>query len=709
MKNQAKNITFNNRMFFVLVFLFALISARLIYVANSSVVDKTNMKEFIANRNIKKTIMYANRGLILDAFGEKLSHNVNSYTVIAYLDASRTTNLNNPKHVVDKEKTAEALEDKINMSKEDILKILNRNVTNPDIKQVELGPGGRDITELTKQSIEALALPGIDFIKGLKREYPNGQFASYILGYVKKDDNGEMFGEMGIEKFYNDELKGSDGYKEFQKDIYGYQIADTPYVEIPAKSGHDIYLTIDSNVQIFLENALDSLVEKHSPEWGILTVMDAKTGAIVGSATSPTFNPKTKNIVNYNNPLTSYTFEPGSTMKIFSYMAAMEKGVYDGQEKYKSGTIVVKDSTIKDHNTVGWGTITYDQGFTYSSNVAATLLAQKVGKDYLTDYYKKLGFGKKTEIELSGELSGKINFKYDVELANAGFGQGITVTPVQMLQAMTAVTNSGVMLKPYIIDKIVDPNTNKVVYQSKKTEIANVASKETINHIIELLDETVNGSANDITARGFKTDSVTVIGKTGTAQVVGKNGKYLTGKYDYIRSFIGAFPKENPKYIVYIATNKLVGYNSNLGTTVKEIVENISKNKYLSDTDVISNKDNQYTMPQLNNKNIVNAIETIDKLTKKYVVLGDGDYVIDQYPKEKTKMHDNNLVLILTNYKLMKMPDAIGWSSTEINNYCNIIKLNCKLNDIGYVTQTSVKTDEIIDFKNTLIVDLKTK
>lgn len=704
MKRQAKRIEFNNFFFLLIVFFFAIISARLLYVANSDEVDGTNMKVFAANRNIKKQTLFANRGSVYSISGEVLAQNVTAYTVIAFLDESRTTNSKNPKHVVDKELTAKELSLLINMSEEKIMSLLNKKVY-----QVELGPGGRDIGEVTKQEIEKLSLPGISFVKGVKREYPYGQFASYVLGYAKKNDLGEITGEMGIESYYNEQLKGKDGYKIFQKDIYGYQIPDTPYQEENAVSGHDIYLTIDDNIQMFLENALNTLVDEYSPEWGILTVMDASSGAIVGSATFPTFDPKSKNIINYNNPLTSYTFEPGSTMKIYSFMAAMENNVYKGTDTYKSGTIDIKGTTVKDHNTKGWGVITYDQGFTYSSNVAATNLALKLGRKNLEDYYKKLGFGKKTGLELSGELDGKINLKYDIELANASFGQGISVTPIQMLQTMTPITNNGVLLKPYIIDKIIDPNTGKEIFTGKRQELGVVASQDTIDQIKNLMDETVNGEAPNITGSGFKTDAITVIGKTGTAQVVGNNGKYLTGKYDYIRSFIGTFPKEKPEYIIYIATNKLKGGNSILGKTIKEVVENISKNKYLSDLEDEYKKENIYQMPKLINKKIDASILEIQDDTSNYYVLGNGDKVIKQYPNSGSNVYKDSKVFILTNYTELKMPNIYDWSSNEIASFCNLIGLKYEFKEYGFAIHSSILENEIIDFNSLLIVDLKPK
>lgn len=700
MKKQVNQVELKLIYFVILVFCLAFISYRLIYISSSKEVDGVDVKKFAEGRNMKKTTLYAKRGSILDHKGEKLAHNVNAYTVIAYLAESRTTNPKNPQHVIDKYKTAKELAPLINMTEENILKLLERKAY-----QVELGPGGRDITELTKQKIMALDLPGIAFVKGQKREYPNEQFASYILGYVQKKDDGEMIGELGIEKYYNDQLKGIDGYKEFQRDAQGYQIPDTYSKEVKAIDGKDIYLTIDTNIQMFLENALKDLVDKHSPSWSVLTVMNAKTGAIVGSATHPNFNPKTKNIKNYNNPLTSYTYEPGSTMKIFSYMAAMENNVYNGEETFKSGTIKVANSTIKDANKTGWGTITYDKGFPYSSNVAATLLSKKLGREKLKNFYLKLGFGKKTDLELSGELNGIINFKYDVEVANAAFGQGITVTPIQMLQAMTPLANDGVMLKPYIIEKIVDPNTKEITYENGRKELGVVASTKTINHLKDLMDETVNGDDPYRTGKSFATEEIRVIGKTGTSQIAGPDGKYLSGKHQYIRSFIGMFPKENPEYIVYIVARDLKGFNRLLGETIVEIVENISKNEYLTSETINKFNEDIYEMPNLLNK----KTDTINSISKETIIIGNGEYIIDQYPKNGTKVHKDKKVFILTNTKEIKMPNILGWSSSDVINFCNIIGLKYKLNNYGFVSETSIKENEIINFKDTLIVDLKPK
>jgi penicillin-binding protein 2B len=229
-------------------------------------------------------------------------------------------------------------------------------------------------------------------------------------------------------------------------------------------------------------------------------------------------------------------------------MSAIEEKKYKGDQLYQSGHKTIGDYTIKDWNGHGWGKITYDVGFTYSSNTAAVKLAQSVGKAELINYYKRLGFGSKTGIELSNEYEGKLNINYNSELASASYGQGVTVTPIQMIQALTSITNDGTVLKPYIIDKIVDPNKGTVVYQGGRTEVEKIYSTHTVNKIIELMDNTVNNIEDKtITGKAYHTDAVRVIGKTGTADYTDKTGKYIADSVHVIRSFAGVFPKDYPE------------------------------------------------------------------------------------------------------------------------------------------------------------------
>lgn len=709
------NNTIRINIFFIIcvVLLFLGFFVKLSYVALNSQVEGTNLRELALNRSIATKTIAANRGRIYDNAGEILAQNVNSYKLIAYLNETRTTDERYPKHVVDKEYTAKMLADVLNknnieVTEEYLLGLLNQK----GLYQTEFGIAGRGLTENVKRQIEALDLPGIDFIKTSRRYYQNGNFASYIIGYAKTYetvDGTNIVGELGIEGYCNRYLKGKDGKITYQKDAYGYQMAGddkVTYIE-EALDGYDVYLTLDKQVQIFLDNAVEEM-NKYNPEWTVLAIADAKTGAIIGSSTYPSFNPNILDIEKYNNPLISHTYEPGSTMKIFSFMAAIEDpaGKYNGDELYMSGTIDVADYTIKDWNTYGWGKISFDVGFTYSSNVAAVNLAQRLGRKKMISYYSALGFGKKTGIELSNELSGDISIDYEVEVASSSYGQGITVTPIQMIQALTTLTNDGTVLKPYIIDKIVDPNTGEVVYTGKRKELNKVFSTSTVNKMIDLLDKTVNSDDRVATGRSYKTDAVRLIGKTGTANYVGSNGKYVTGTYTNIRSFAGVFPKENPEYIIYVASKDFAGATASLGKIITKLVESVAKYRNLDERPSDKDETKIVTLGNYLNTSVISSETKLINLGVKPIIIGSGTTVVDQYPKKNTKIGQKSIVFLITNGNEIKLPDMTGWSSSEVMNFANLAHIPVTLNGYGYVQSTNMNPGAIIDVTSTLVVEL---
>ena len=277
---KSKNYKSTSKIFIVFtLFCFAVIVVRTSYLALSTKIDGINIKEFASDRTIVKTSIPASRGTIYDVNGDVLAQNVSSYTLIAYLDPKRSENQKKLYHVEDKVTTAEKLSTVIDMKKEDILSILNQE----GLYQVEFGYAGKNLTEMEKEKIEALSLPGIDFIEDEKRYYPNGDFASYTIGYAKKNENGIITGELGIEALLNSALKGVDGEITYQKDRDGYKIAGTKELRVDAKNGDDIYLTIDSNIELFVEQALRENFSKYPSEWAVAVVADAKTGKNFGS------------------------------------------------------------------------------------------------------------------------------------------------------------------------------------------------------------------------------------------------------------------------------------------------------------------------------------------------------------------------------------------------------------------------------------------
>lgn len=688
----------------IVAFLFVAAIIKLSYVVLSSKVDGVDLQAMSASITTTEEILYANRGNIYDVNGELLATTVNAYTVIAYLDESRTTDANNPRHVVDKEATAAALAPLLGMTEERILELLNK-----DAYQVELGPGGRGITEVLKGAIEELELPGIDFISdSKKRYYTNSTFASYIIGYAKENEEKKLVGELGIEGYYDEILSGTNGKTKYLKyTSSNYRIPNTPEETTEAVDGSDIYLTIDFDIQNKAENAVKEMQDNYNTDWAIFTVMDANTGAIVASATSPNFNPNdTNTITSYMNPLVSYQYEPGSVMKIFSFASAIEEGLYDGDEVYMSGSIQVDSETVISDAETDWGEITFDTGFAYSSNVAATTLAFRLlenGDKKLPDYYDALGFGKKTGIELANEVSGDMDVVYKSELASSSFGQGISVTPIQMLQAISSMTNDGNIIKPYIVDKIVDSEGN-VTYEGKRTVVNSVYSSTTVEKMHELMHKMVYEGITD----AWIIDGLSLMGKTGTAQIASANGGYLDGEYDTIRSFAGIFPEEDPEYIVYVAARKFEGSGRSFAGVVTSAIEEIAKHAKLTEETKEVDLSKVIDIDNYLSKDIGTVTTLLENKKINVIVIGNGKYITNQYPIKNSTVLENGKLFLVTNATEIKMPDMIGWSLSDVKNYCNLIGLALDYSGYGYVVSQSLATDTVIDVTNmTLTVQLE--
>ena len=713
-KEKIKSNIIIYKWLYVLIFLFFVIFAfRLSYLClvDYKVGDST-ITAFINNRNTIEEVIYPTRGDILDKNGNVLAQSVSSYTVIAYLSETRSEGSEEPLHVVDKKATAEALSSLINMSVEDIMKLLEK-----DAYQVELGPGGRNLSQIQMEKIKELNLPGIDFISDTKRYYPNGDFASYMLGYTKtKEEDGvsTIVGELGIEEYYNETLTGSTGFVTYEKDRYGYKIANgREYIE-PADDGDDIYLTVDNNIQLFIENAVKKMSADSEAEWTLMVVADAKSGAILGYSSTPSFDPNIRNMTSYIDPIVGNAYEPGSTMKIFSYMCAIESGNYKGDDKYMSGSktyeseITGEKVTINDWKKEGWGEITYDQGFALSSNIAvANLVETAIGKSELSACYSNYGFGKTTGFTLKRESKGSIDFNYQIEVATAGYGQGITTTPIQHIQALTAIANNGVMLKPYIVSKIVDSNTGNVNFEGKRTEIKQIASEETINKIKELMASVVTPNSETSTGYAYYMEDYNIIGKTGTAQIFDyEKGEYLKGESDYIYSFSGLYPGDDPEIIIYTAIKKPKDSNNYIAPAVKEVIQNISNYLNIKEDKVINTS---YKIESYINKDTTSVMDNLKDTGINLIVIGDGNKIVSQYPNSNTDLTKGDNLILLTNNYDKKMLNLIGLSFKEVKIILDYMDINYTIEGNGYVYEQSVSEGTVLNPDDVITIKLNEK
>ncbi|WP_423801633.1 penicillin-binding protein [Neobacillus sp. SAB-20_R2A] len=702
-------------LFIIFSLLFFVLLCRFLFIQVTGEAAGQKLSALAQEKYNRNGTIPAVRGVIYDRNGEVVAEDTASYTLVAILDKKMTTDPKKPMHVKDPEKTAKELAKYIKMDESEIYRRLS-------IKgrfQVEFGKAGKDITHDTKTKIEALKLPGITFIRDSKRFYPNGTFASHLIGYtdsVKQKDNTFKYeGIMGVEKSYNDALTGKDGKIQYESDKWGYILPTGKEKVTPAKDGNDVYLTIDKKIQTFLEDAMDKVVKDYKPKKIIAIVADPKTGEILAMGQRPSFDPKTKDGIDksWHNEAIETSFEPGSTMKIFTLAAAVQENVFDPNELYQSGSYRVtdKDKAIHDHNGSGWGSITYLEGVQRSSNVAfAKIAKEKLGFERFREYLTKFGFDKPTGIELPNETSGKIQYTYPIEKITTAYGQGTAITPMQQIQAATAVANGGKMVKPHVVKKIINHDTGETIKEETAEVVSSPISAETASKVLDYLETVVTSPKG--TGGRYKIDGYSVAGKTGTANIPGPDGKYLSGVNNYMFSFLGIAPKEDPKLIVYVAVQQpdLKGLDAGQGAIpVSAIFNPVMQNSlhYLNIQPSTTEKTNVSELPDLQGMDVNEAVKSLKDKGIEAVVLGTGTEVDKQLPKAGTEILEGEKVVIRTNGELTA-PDLTGWSLRDVMKVANLAGLNLNPKGKGYVVSQNIQPQALLRKDDFLIVELKT-
>ena len=381
--------------YFMILFLllFLLLLARFFYIQATGTVHNQDLDTLAKQKHSKTGVLEANRGTIYDQNGHVLAQDANSYKLVAELKGA--------KPVENKEDTAKKIAGVLGKDEAKILATLNKEGRS----QVEFGNLGKGLTKEQKEQIEALKWPGISFITENARVYPNGDFASYVVGHARPDDKGIAIGQFGLEKSLDKYLGAANGKVAYTGDRRGVSL-DGGKVNVKApKNGDNVYLTLDQRIQSYLEDAMKEASKHYEPESLIGIVADPKTGKILAMSSKPSYDPNQENNKYFYNDAIANAFEPGSTMKIFTLAAAINEGVYKGQDYYQSGTYQVGNRKIKDHNGgAGWGSITFDEGVERSSNVAFAILGdQKLGPDRFRKYIHAFGLDEKTNIDLPGE------------------------------------------------------------------------------------------------------------------------------------------------------------------------------------------------------------------------------------------------------------------------------------------------------------------
>ncbi len=517
---------------------------------------------------------------------------------------------------------------------------------------------------------------------------------------------------MGIESALNNELTGKNGTLKYESDLWGYLLPDGEENIKPAQNGNDVYLTIDKKIQTFLEDAMNKVNEEYQPKKIIAIVANPKTGEILAMGQRPSFHPKTREGIDksWHNEAIENSFEPGSTMKIFTLSAAVEEGVFNPNEWYQSGSYRVTPNSkpIRDHNGSGWGSITFLEGVQRSSNVAFARLAnEKLGFDTYREYLTKFGFDQPTGIDLPNETSGKIVYQYPIDKITTAFGQGTAITPIQQIQAATAVANDGKMMKPYVVSKIVDSNSGKVVKEGEPKVAGKPISAETAKEVRDILETVVTSPKG--TGSRYKIDGYSVAGKTGTAQIPGAKG-YLTGAQNYIFSFLGMAPKDDPELIVYVAVQQpeIKTYFDG-SIPVSQIFNSVMKNslQYLNIKPVSMEKAKTNTLTNYANHSIDTALNDLTKKGLDAIVIGDGNTVLEQTPAPNVSVLEGEKVILKTDGEL-KMPDLTGWSRRDVLILAKMADLKLTITGNGYAVSQNLTQGTVVKKGTYLIVNCLT-
>lgn len=685
--------------------------------------SQTDLSPYVDSSNTVVEYTKAMRGNLYDRNGNVIAQDAKTYNIVCILDENRPSIDGEITYVKDKEATASALSKILLIDYDKVLALLSQ-----DIYQTELGSAGRNLSKNTKDEIEALELPGIEFTDSIQRLYPNHTFASNLIGYAITDENGSTVGQMGLELYLDSYLAGQDGKRVYQVDKNGYVLPGMKEETVSAINGNDVYLTLDAGIQQALETAFKETEQKFNATsvWG--GVMEIDTGKVIAWGQSPSFDPNSlENITNYNNIGSQSAFEPGSTMKTFDWAAAINEGKYDGSaladgnEFCWTSDADNNPSKTSKENSMGaciynasqkkWGTVTLDDGLVYSLNtVAATIETEYITPAVYEQYLQDFGFFQKVDTDGLPESAGIKQFTWPADKLSLSYGQGSTVTMLQMFQAYSAIFSDGTMVKPYFVESIRDPyDSSNVIYQAETDVTGNPITEETAQQIQSILYDVVNRS--DGPARFYKIPECELMGKTGTAEVAGNDGKYEAGRN--IASVMLAMPADDPKVLVYYAfdaayTVQMVTYTEPQKSLLRKIAQVYGFSGDSSSVTAVTtdqNKDVELVetqMPSLLNHTVDYSVKQLDGSNTQLTVLGGGRNVIDQYPKTSDTLTTGDRVFLLTDTSSFEMPDLTGWTRKDVAALWSITGFGFELSGEGVVTSQSVPAGTVVT-KGTVI------
>ena len=617
----------------LITFVFVCIIFRLGYV---QIFKSSWLQAMAAEQWYRDLPLKAQRGSIYDANGTILATSVSTYDV--YVRANRVTQ---PTQV------ALFLSNTLGLNYDKVYaKVTNKSVGESSIKL--------RIDDITAQKIISAQFDGIVLSESSTRHYPYGDLLTQVLGFTTVDNVGQTGLEVGFDRY----LQGIDGYALEESDVHGVKIDNTLSTYIPAVKGLNLQLTIDVNIQSFLESALEKLMQEQEPKSATGVIMNPNTGEIIALSTKPSYNLNSvprddvaKLLDMSRNIAICDVYEPGSTFKVITMASAVEEGVAHLTDHfYDPGYRMVSGEKIKCWKLTGHGSQTLSEGLCNSCNSVFIDLALRLGKDRLYEYFDLFGLGNTLGVDFLGESSGLLLDKEiakEVDYARMGFGQSVAVTPLQLITAFCSVVNGGNLMQPYFVKSISDDYGN-VTYKNSPTVIRKTVSEQT-SEIMQVMVEDVVKQYSGINAfiPGYR-----VGGKTGTTQ------KYADGKISgtYIASFVGTFPAINPEYVILIMADEPTKgsyYGSVVATPyAKLVIENIIKYKNYTPNENLEedlkNMQENIAMPNVVGLNVFEAVQKLSQCGLQCEIEGEGETITYQYPPEGTMLFKNAMVVIST-------------------------------------------------------------
>ncbi|KGH97680.1 penicillin-binding protein [Oenococcus oeni] len=688
--------------FFTISVILLALAIHFIYVSATRTVkgrklSESELKHFVSNQTVQ-----AKRGGIFDSTGQVLAENTTTYNLYAIVDKSYKSN-GKALYVVNKKKTAKFLAKVIDMKESDILKRLNAK---KGTFQVEFGSAGQNLSISQHDKIVAAKLPGLKFTTNASRLYPNGVFASQIVGLTSTKSNSKMTGIMGIEESMNKYLAGKSGVKTVQETATGVPLTSSTNKKV--KDGDDVYLTLNYNLQYQLESLMSHVYKVTKPKAMTAMLVNAKTGAILAATQRPTFNASTKKGLSnmWDNLLVQDPIEPGSTMKVFTLSAAIDTGHWNPTATFKSGELSIGSQKVYDAED-NMGVLTYREGFARSSNVAFAKTEISMGPTIWRKYINKFRFLKATKTMLPNESAGSIVFNEPIEQADTAFGQGIDVTPMQIVQALTAVANNGREIRPYLVLKVVNPDTNKVVYKNKKKFLSRTMKKSTAEQVRKDMIDVVNLSDGTAKTYSLAKEGYQIAAKTGTAQIA-INGKYTDNYDESTHSVEVLVPAKHPKFIFYMYLREPEKFIGGLADTTINTVFHPLILSALNAAKANSNvKVKNATVPDLQGKIASGVESTLKNAGLNPIIIGDSSKKItSQSISADTKIVSGQKIFVKTSGDVI-MPNMNGWSISDVSTFASLTGIKLSYSGAGKVVSQSISAKSTIKKGENLGVKLQ--